>query len=115
MPKMSLRKPYFARAASSVVFRVEMRAWLLQIVRNTCYSWLEKNRPRELMVEFNEELHQQPVVTPESIAIASEGRERLIRALETLPPRYRELSCFENSKAVPTKRSRQLSRFPWVA
>jgi RNA polymerase sigma-70 factor (ECF subfamily) len=69
----------------------DARAWLLKIVRNTCYSWLEKNRPRELMVEFNEELHQQPVATPESIAIAVEGRERLIRALETLPPRYREL------------------------
>jgi RNA polymerase sigma factor (sigma-70 family) len=33
------------------------RAWVLQIVRNTCYTWLEKNRPRELSVEFNEELH----------------------------------------------------------
>jgi RNA polymerase sigma-70 factor (ECF subfamily) len=28
----------------------DVRARLLQIVRNTCYSWLEKNRPRELMV-----------------------------------------------------------------
>ena len=28
----------------------DVRAWLLQIVRHTCYSWLEKNRPRELMV-----------------------------------------------------------------
>jgi RNA polymerase sigma-70 factor (ECF subfamily) len=26
----------------------DVRSWLLQIVRNTCYSWLEKNRPREL-------------------------------------------------------------------
>ena len=23
----------------------DARAWLLQIVRNACYSWLEKNRP----------------------------------------------------------------------
>ena len=22
----------------------DVRAWLLQIVRNTCYTWLEKNR-----------------------------------------------------------------------
>ncbi len=27
----------------------DARAWLLQIVRNTCYTWLEKNRPVELM------------------------------------------------------------------
>ena len=69
----------------------DVRAWLLQIVRNTCYSWLEKNRPRELMVEFDEELHLQPVATPESIAIANNDRERLTRALEGLPTRFREV------------------------
>jgi RNA polymerase sigma-70 factor (ECF subfamily) len=69
----------------------DARAWVLQIVRNTCYSWLEKNRPRELMVEFDEELHPRPVATPESIAIADEDRERLSRALESLPPRLREI------------------------
>jgi RNA polymerase sigma-70 factor (ECF subfamily) len=69
----------------------DARAWLLQIVRNTCYSWLEKNRPRELMVEFDEQLHPRPVATPESIAIAAEDRERLSRALESLPPRFREI------------------------
>jgi RNA polymerase sigma-70 factor, ECF subfamily len=69
----------------------DARAWLLQIVRNTGYSWLEKNLPRDLMVEFDEELHLQPVATPESIAIADEGRERLSRPLETLPPRFREV------------------------
>jgi RNA polymerase sigma-70 factor (ECF subfamily) len=70
---------------------VEVRAWLLQIVRNTCYSWLEKNRPRELMVEFDEELHLQSVTNPESIAITNNHRERLTRALEALPSRFREV------------------------
>src|SRR3954451_9470611 len=27
----------------------EARPWLLAIVRNTCYSWLEKNRPADLV------------------------------------------------------------------
>src|SRR3569832_798940 len=27
----------------------EARPWLLAIVRNTCYTWLEKNRPAELV------------------------------------------------------------------
>ena len=69
----------------------DVRAWLLQIVRNTCYSWLEKNRPRGLMVEFDEELHLQPVATPESVAITNNDRERLSRALEALPSRFREV------------------------
>ena len=69
----------------------DVRAWLLQVVRNTCYSWLEKNRPRELMVEFDEELHLQPVATPESIGITNNDRERLTRALEALPSGFREV------------------------
>src|SRR5579863_4901430 len=69
----------------------DARAWLLQIVRNTCYTWLEKNRPVELMTEFDEEMHQQSSATPEALAIAGDNRERLTRALETLPPRFREV------------------------
>ena len=90
----------------------DARAWLLQIVRNTCYSWLEKNRPRELMVEFNEEVHQQPVATPESIAIAVEGRERLIRALETLPPRYRELLVLRELEGCSYKEIAAIASIP---
>ena len=92
----------------------DARAWLLQIVRNTCYSWLDKNRPRELMVEFDEELHPQPVATPESIAIADEDRRRLSRALESLPPRFAKSSSFESSKAARTRRSLRSRPFPRV-
>jgi RNA polymerase sigma factor (sigma-70 family) len=43
------------------------------------------------MVEFDEEPHPRPVATPQSIVIAEEDRERLSRALKTLPPRFREI------------------------
>jgi RNA polymerase sigma factor (sigma-70 family) len=69
----------------------DARAWLLQIVRNTCYTWLEKNRQVELMTEFDEDLHQQSVANPETLAIASDNRDRLARALESLPVRFREV------------------------
>ena len=69
----------------------DARAWLLQIVRNTCYTWLEKNRPVELSTQFDEELHPQPGANPEMLAIAEDNRERLTRALEELPPRFREV------------------------
>src|SRR5437016_12420188 len=69
----------------------DARAWLLQIVRNTCYTWLEKNRSVDLTTEFNEELHPQPSVSPETLAIAGDNRERLTRALEELPVRFREV------------------------
>jgi RNA polymerase sigma-70 factor (ECF subfamily) len=88
------------------------RAWLLQIVRNTCYSWLEKNRPRDLMVEFDEELHPQPVATPESIAIADENRERLTRALETLPPRFREVFVLRELEGCSYKEIAAITSIP---
>jgi RNA polymerase sigma factor (sigma-70 family) len=90
----------------------DARAWLLQIVRNTCYSWLKKNRPRELMVEFDEELHPQPVATPESIAIGNEDRERLSRALESLPPRFREVLVLRELEGCSYKEIAAITSIP---
>lgn len=69
----------------------DARAWLLQIVRNSCYTWLEKNRPLETMAEFDEEIHQRPGPNPETLATRADDREQLTRALESLPPRSREV------------------------
>ena len=69
----------------------DARAWLLQIVRNCCYTWLEKNRPSELAMEFDEQLHPSPEADPETRAAQSDERQRLKLALETLPPRAREV------------------------
>src|SRR5215471_11012023 len=69
----------------------EARAWLLRIVRNSCYSWLEKNRPTELMTEFDEESHCRPAPTPETLAVQADERRTLMQALESLPPRSREV------------------------
>jgi RNA polymerase sigma-70 factor (ECF subfamily) len=69
----------------------DARAWLLQIVRNSCYSWFEKNRPSELAVEFNEELHEHPSHNPEALATQADERQRLMKALESLPARSREV------------------------
>src|ERR1044071_6851123 len=69
----------------------DARAWLLQIVRNSCYTWLEKHRAAELTVEFDEELHPDATGSPEHLAIAGDNRDRLARAIEELPPRFREV------------------------
>ena len=90
----------------------DARAWLLQIVRNRCYSWLEKNRPRDLMVEFDEEQHPHPVATPESIAIAEEGRERLNHALESVPPRFREVLVLRELEGCSYKEIAAITSIP---
>src|ERR1700684_596753 len=34
----------------------DARAWLMKIVRNTCYTWLHANRPLQNATEFDEDL-----------------------------------------------------------
>ncbi|HXA56846.1 MAG TPA: sigma-70 family RNA polymerase sigma factor [Candidatus Acidoferrum sp.] len=90
----------------------DARAWLLQIVRNTCYSWLEKNRPAEMRTEFDEELHQPVSANPESLAIAASNRERLARALEELPPRFREVLVLRELEGCSYKEISAITAIP---
>lgn len=90
----------------------DARAWVLQIVRNTCYTWLEKNRAVELMAEFDEELHPQVSVNPETLAIAEDNRERLARALESLPPRFREVLVLRELEGCSYKEIAAITSIP---
>jgi RNA polymerase sigma factor (sigma-70 family) len=90
----------------------DSRSWLLQIVRNSCYTWLEKNRPMELATEFNEELFPQATATPESLAIAGDNRERLTRALEDLPPRFREVLVLRELEGCSYKEIASITAMP---
>jgi RNA polymerase sigma-70 factor (ECF subfamily) len=90
----------------------DARAWLLQIVRNTCYSWLEKNRPMELSTEFNEELHLRACATPETLAMAGDDRKRLGLALETLPPRFREVLVLRELEGCSYKEIAAITSVP---
>jgi len=90
----------------------DVRAWLLQIVRNTCYTWLEKNRRMKMTDEFDEQLHMQSSTTPESIAIAGDDRERLTRALEKLPPRFREIVVLRELEGCSYKEIAAITSIP---
>jgi len=90
----------------------DARAWLLQIVRNTCYTWLEKNRPSELMTEFNEEVHQRPSVTPETLAVQVDERQRLMLALESLSPRFREVLVLRELEGCSYKEIGEITGIP---
>jgi RNA polymerase sigma factor (sigma-70 family) len=96
----------------------DSRAWLLQIVRNTCYTWLEKNRPMDLSTEFDEEFHSPASLathastTPESLAIAGDNRERLTRAIEALPPRFREALVLRELEGCSYKEIAAITSMP---
>jgi RNA polymerase sigma-70 factor (ECF subfamily) len=67
------------------------RGWLLQIVRNCCFTWLQQNQVAEEMTEFDEQTMPPKPENPESLAMAAYDRERLQRALEDLPGHFREI------------------------
>jgi RNA polymerase sigma-70 factor (ECF subfamily) len=81
----------------------EGRAWLLAIVRNTCYSWLEKNRPAEVSTGFDDETPAgeragfDPDMlaaeggNPEAIALQNAHRRILDHAIAAMPLGFREV------------------------
>jgi RNA polymerase sigma factor (sigma-70 family) len=90
----------------------DSRAWLLQIVRNTSYTWLDKKRPAELSVEFDEEIHVGSIPSPEALAIAGDNRDRLTRALEQLPPRFREILVLRELEECSYKEIAEITSIP---
>lgn len=90
----------------------DARAWLLQIVRNTCYSWLQKHKPSEFMTEFDEQLHLSPTLDPERLAVRAGDRDRLMRALETLPARSREVLVLRELEGCSYKEIAEITGAP---
>ena len=81
------------------------RAWLLAIVRNTCYDWLRRNRPSEVAASVDEELHGavDPSPTPEDLVMEQADRLRLREALETLPLAWREVLILRELEGLSYK------------
>jgi RNA polymerase sigma-70 factor (ECF subfamily) len=72
------------------------RAWLLQIVRHTCYSWLKENRPveRAVLDDFDDtwqDIAAPSTDEPPSIAMRKADRDQINEAIASLPVPYREV------------------------
>jgi RNA polymerase sigma-70 factor (ECF subfamily) len=96
------------------------RAWLLAIVRNTCYTWLHKNRAQE-PTPFDHERHDVASTNddPEAVALQTENAQLLRNTLLDLPAAFREvivlrelqgLSYREISRAVGVPTGTVMSR-----
>jgi RNA polymerase sigma-70 factor (ECF subfamily) len=74
----------------------DAKAWLLQIVRNTCFDWLKKNRPSERLFfdDEDEMLDRIPAPganEPHTIAVRNEDKVRINEAIASLPAAYRDV------------------------
>lgn len=84
---------------------VDGRAWLLTIVRNTCYTWLERNRRQQPTTTFDEEKHSGTSTAddPEALVLAGENQHLLRAALEELPPEFREVIVLRELEGLSYK------------
>ncbi len=79
------------------------RAWLLTIVRHTCYTWLQKNRAHEL-APFDEDLGAvDPEAGPEELVLHNADQQRLRQALEELPVEFREVMILRELEGMSYK------------
>src|SRR5437773_1178979 len=80
----------------------EGRAWLLAIVRNTAYTWQRRHHGDTLTTEFDEEQHSEAVTgeDPEAAVVAKGERVALHRAIDELPPEFREVIVLRDRKSV---------------
>ena len=69
------------------------RPWLLAIVRNTFYTWMQHNRSPELTIPFDDELHEieSKDLNPEALLLQSADTQLVREALEELPLEFREV------------------------
>jgi RNA polymerase sigma-70 factor (ECF subfamily) len=68
------------------------RSWLLSIVRNTAYTWLEKNRRHEIGTMSDESIESLPdeAPNPEALLLQETGHQEIMEAIAELPVEFRE-------------------------
>ena len=94
------------------------RAWLLTVVRNSAYTFLQQNRARELDTEFDEVLHSEPASngrsseTPEVLVLRSAQQRFLNEAVEALPVEFREAFVLREMEGLSYKEIADVARIP---
>lgn len=91
------------------------RAWLLAIVRNTCRTWLEKNRPREVRGSLPQDDTLTAVsseLNPVLLAIRRADRELVRQAIEELPLEYREAVVLRELEGLSYKEIAEIVEVP---
>ena len=92
----------------------ESRSWLLTIVRNTCYSWLQRNRARELMDSIDESHHETIVdfANPE-LRLVRDADARIVReALSELPLEFCEVMVLREMEELSYKEISAITDLP---
>ncbi len=89
------------------------RAWLLTIVRRTCYTWLKRRRDRPALAPFDEMEHAaEPGGDPETHAVHDDLRDLLSRAVDELPVEFREVVVLRDVQDLSYKEIARILGIP---
>jgi RNA polymerase sigma factor (sigma-70 family) len=93
---------------------VDGRAWLLTIVRNTCYTWLQQKRAHEIATMFDEEIHSTDTDSsnPATLVLQSADQQILRQALEELPVEFREVVVLRDLEGFSYKEIADIANIP---
>jgi RNA polymerase sigma-70 factor (ECF subfamily) len=93
----------------------DSRAWLLTIVRRTCYTWLHQHQAQTLNTEaFDEELHQgsSAPMNPETLLLSHGQQQLLHHALSALPVEFREVIVLRELEELSYKDIAAITALP---
>src|SRR5882724_10112362 len=90
------------------------RPWLLSIVRNTTFTWLQKNRKHELATVFDEEVHdiEDTSSSPEALQLKNSDRQEIVRALQQLPVEFREVMVLRELEGMSYTEIAEMAEVP---
>jgi RNA polymerase sigma factor (sigma-70 family) len=90
------------------------RSWLLTIVRNMCYTWLQQNRAQKMMVDLDDELacDEKDPGNPDLFLQVKSDHQQVALALEKLPAEYRELIVLRELEEMSYKEMAMIAGIP---
>jgi RNA polymerase sigma-70 factor (ECF subfamily) len=89
------------------------KAWLLAVVRNTCFTWLKKKGDRPT-VEFDEQMHSaaDESANAESFLVNEAALGSLNDCLAALPLEFREVIILRELEELSYKEISDIARIP---
>ena len=96
----------------------DAKSWILRIVRRTCYSWLERNRPADVVLLDDEEVLDDRVAgvpiagNTEALLQNRSDLRRLDVLIETLPAPLREVIVLRELHELDYREIAEISGVP---
>jgi RNA polymerase sigma-70 factor (ECF subfamily) len=90
------------------------KGWLLTVVRNSCYNWMDATRPMKNSVEFDENLFPPTSadLDPEKKLLQNDDAGLVRKALKNIPPNFREVLVLREFEDLSYKEISAITGMP---